>query len=131
MNRERSRRGQSLVETALILAAFMALLFGMVSVGGLLFERQTLTARTQEAARWGATHVYNAAAIRSMVLYGSSQREAGVLPYLGLSERDIVVEDPGCPGPDCRVTVAVPQHAVSSVEPIECDGATCDGPARP
>ena len=35
-------RGQSLVETTLILAAFMGLILGMVGVGQMLFVRQAL-----------------------------------------------------------------------------------------
>ena len=66
------RRGQSLVETTLILAAFMAMILGMVSVGQMLFVRQALAERAQEAARWGAVNPYDAPAIRNLVLYGTA-----------------------------------------------------------
>lgn len=99
-------RGQSLVETALILAAFMGLLLGMTGVGESLFIRQTLADRAREAARWGALHPYNPAKIRAMVRFGT------------IVDSDIQVSNPGCPGPDCRISVALPAHGIRCVEPV-------------
>ena len=52
---KRSRcKGQSLVETSLIVVAFLSLLLGMVGIGQALFVRQTFSERVHAAARWGA-----------------------------------------------------------------------------
>jgi len=105
-----SRRGQSLVESALVLAAFMGLLLGMAAVGQSLFVRQTLADRARIAARWGALNTYNPEAIRSMILQA---------PSFGLTPESVEVSNPGCPGPACRVSVTIPEQGIRSVEPVE------------
>ncbi len=117
MRRQRSR-GQTLVETALILVAFMSLLLGMADVGEKLFVHQTLSQRAQEAARWGALNPYDAVAIRNLVLYSTTHPEAHTDAFDGLAAAEIVVANPGCPGQDCRVSVAIPGHGIRSVEPV-------------
>jgi len=128
---KRSERGQSLVETTLILAAFMGMLFGMVGIGGSLFARQTLAERAHEAARWGALNPYDPQQIRSVVLYGTAVPERDAQRFLGLSEDDVSVTTPGCPGVNCRVSVDIARHSVDAVEPVECSAATCDVLAKP
>jgi Flp pilus assembly protein TadG len=127
----RAERGQSLVETTLILTAFMGLLLGMAGVGSTLFARQTLAARVHEAARWGSVNAYDPAAIRSLVLYGTRTPAKDASALLGLSAADIAVATPGCPGIDCRVRVDVAKHGIRSVAMLECTGATCGVPAKP
>jgi len=117
--KRRGERGQSLVESALVLAAFLGLVLGIVDVGQLLFERQTLAERVHQASRWGAIHRYDPQAIRNVVLYGTAQPSEGAAPVFGLSGSSVQVADPGCPGPDCRVTVSIPGRGVRSVEPVE------------
>jgi hypothetical protein len=114
-----SRRGQSLVETTLILAAFMGLILGMVGVGQMLFVRQALAQRAQDAARWGAVNAYDGPAIRNLVLYGTATPTDGATAFGGLAEAEVVVDNPGCPGVDCRVSVAIPGHGIQSTEPVE------------
>jgi hypothetical protein len=103
----RRQAGQSLVETALILAAFMGLLLGMTGVGQLIFVRQTLADRASQAARWGALNPYDPAAIRDMVRFGN------------IAPSDIEVSNPGCPGIDCRIVVAIPSHGIRCVELVD------------
>ncbi len=117
MKRCRSR-GQSLVETTLILAGFMGLMLGMAGIGQMLFLRQTLAERVEKAARWGAIHAYDAAAVRNVVLYETESPSPGVAPFARLSPSEVVVESPGCPGTDCRVVVAIPSHGIQSTEPV-------------
>lgn len=49
------RRGQSLVEFALILPAFLLILGGILDFGFMLYSRMTLISGTREAARWAVT----------------------------------------------------------------------------
>jgi hypothetical protein len=116
---KRGRRGQSLVESALVLAAFLGLVLGIVDVGQLLFERQTLAERVHQAARWGAMHPYDTRAIRNVVLYGTPQPGIEAIPVLGLASDAVQVANPGCPGTDCRISVAITGRGVRSVEPVE------------
>jgi Flp pilus assembly protein TadG len=111
--------GQSLVETALILAAFMGLLLGMTGVGQLIFVRQTLADRASQAARWGAVNSYNPAAIRDMVRFGTATPQPDQAPFFGLAVSAVEVSNPGCPGVQCRVSVAIPDQGIRSIEPME------------
>lgn len=119
MRRTRRQAGQSLVESALILSAFMGLLIGMGSMGEMLFVRQTLADRTRMAARWGALNSFDPAAIRRVVLYGSADSAPGRPAFFGLTPDAVDVSNPGCPGPTCRVSVAIPGHGIRSVEPMQ------------
>jgi hypothetical protein len=115
----RKQAGQSLVESALILAAFMGLLLGMAGVGQLLFVRQTLADRARIAARWGALNSYAPDAIRRVVLFGTAEPAPGQSVFFGLTPRAVEVSNPGCPGAACRVSVAIPEHGIRSVEPMD------------
>ena len=116
MNR---RAGQSLIETTLIIVAFFGLLFGVVDVGQKLVLRETLTDRVRAALRWGALNPYDEAAIRNMVLYGSAEPQPDNARFFGLHPDDVVVRDVECPGPACRVTVAVESHGIEMSSPVE------------
>ena len=111
--------GQSLIESALILAAFMGLLVGMGGLGESLFVRQTLADRARIAARWGALNSYDPAAIRRVVLFGTADPAEGQTAFLGLTPAAVDVSNPGCPGPNCRVSVAIPDQGIRCVEPIQ------------
>jgi Flp pilus assembly protein TadG len=106
MSRRRQQAGQSLVETALILAAFMGLLLGMTGVGESLFVRQTLADRARQAARWGALNPYDPAKIRAMVQFGN------------ITTSDVEISNPGCPGNQCRIVVEIPTDGIRVVEPV-------------
>jgi hypothetical protein len=119
-----------LVETTLILTAFMGLILGMVDVGQMLFVRQALAVRAQEAARWGALNTFDAPAIRNVVLYGTANPAFGATPFAVLTPQEVVVENPGCPGIDCRVSVSIPGRGIQSIEPVEIDSSTLAVSAR-
>ena len=113
MNSARKQAGQSLIESALVLTAFMGLLLGMLGVGQLLFARQAL------ADRWGALDNNDPEAIRRVVLFGTADPAPGQSPFYGLMPSAVEVSNPGCPGPACRVSVAIPEHGIRSVELME------------
>jgi hypothetical protein len=119
MSRARNQAGQSLVESALILTAFMGLLLGVAGIGQLLFVRQTLADRARIAARWGALNRYDPAAIRRIVLYGTADPAPGQSAFFDLKPTAVDVSNPGCPGAACRVSVAIPEQGIRSVEPME------------
>jgi TadE-like protein len=125
MKRSRSK-GQSLVETSMILAAFMGLLVGMMSVGQTLFVRQTFSERVHQAARWGAVNGYAPESIRNLVLYGTTIPDVGATSFMGLAASEVMVTAPGCPGAQCRVTVAIPGQGIQSTEPAEYGSGATD-----
>jgi hypothetical protein len=107
------------VETSLVLTAFMTLLLGMVGVGHMLFVKQTLTKRAQDAARWGAIHGFETGPIRNFVLYGTATPEEGAAAINGLSEHAVQVTNPGCPGDGCRIKVEIPSEGIRAIEAAE------------
>jgi hypothetical protein len=117
--KRRRCKGQSLVESALVLASFMALLLGMTGVSEMLFARQILADRAHIAARWGALNAYDPQAIRNIVLFGTNTPASDASPVLGLKPASVVIDNPGCPGVNCRVSVAIPAHGIHSTEPVE------------
>jgi len=119
MSRARKQAGQSLIESALVMAAFMGLLVGMATIGESLFVKQTFADRVRLAARWGALNPYDAAAIRRVVLFGTAQPGPGETAFFGLTPSAVDVSNPGCPGPACRVNVAIPEQGVRCVEPVQ------------
>jgi len=121
MRRPRKQAGQSLIESALVMAAFMGLLVGMATIGESLFVKQTLADRARLAARWGALNRYDSAAIRKVVLFGTAQPAPGDTAFFGLTPSAVDVSNPGCPGPACRVSVAIPEQGIRCVEPIQND----------
>jgi Flp pilus assembly protein TadG len=121
------RKGQSLVETSLILAACMGLLLGMVGIGQAIFVRQTFSERVHQAARWGAVNAYQPEAIRNLVLYGTTAPDLGAPPFMGVAASDVIVATPGCPGIQCRVTVAIPRQGIQSTEPAEAGDVATGG----
>ncbi len=54
--RRRSRRGQALVEFALVLPLFLALLIGAVDLGRAVWANDSLAAAAREAARFAIVH---------------------------------------------------------------------------
>lgn len=128
----RGQKGQSLVETSLILAAFVGLLAGMAGIAQMLFVKQTFSQRVREAARWGALHAYDPTAIRKIVLYGTAVPDPGASALLGLAGSEVLVTAPDCPGAKCRVTVAIPKRGIHITEPAEYDPHATDGvPSKP
>jgi hypothetical protein len=113
--------GQSLVESALILTAFMGLLLGMIGIGQSLFVRQTLADRARGAARWGALNSYDPAIIRRIVLFGTAESAPSQTPFFGLTPAMVDVSNPGCPGPPCRISVAIPEHGIRVIEPMQTE----------
>jgi hypothetical protein len=128
MTQRQNQAGQSLIESTLILTAFMGLIIGMSGIGQLLFIRQTLADRARMAARFGALNSYDPAAIRRMVLFGTADAEPGQTAFFGLKADAVKVSNPGCPGPACRVSVAIPEQGIRSVEPMPTPPAAASLP---
>lgn len=112
-------KGQSLVETTFVLLALLSLLLAMMAAAERLFVNQTLAQRVHDAARWGALNRYDMASVRNLVLYGETVPNHDAAALDGLGPNQVVVANPGCPGPDCRIVVAIPNRGVRSIEPCE------------
>ena len=87
-------RGQSLVESTLVLLIFFAFLFAVVDCGQILVTHQALVERVRFAVRWGSVHGWDGTGqqIADLILYDQTQdplqaREG----YLGLTRENVQV----------------------------------------
>ncbi|MCX7700921.1 MAG: pilus assembly protein, partial [Gemmataceae bacterium] len=55
----RSRRGATLVETALVISIFLMFLFGIFEYGRFVMTRQLMENAAREGARWAIANTYN------------------------------------------------------------------------
>jgi hypothetical protein len=87
-------RGQSLVESAIVLIIFLAMVLGVLDCGQVLFAHQSLVARVNSALRWGITHPGESPdAIANLVLYNQADEPRDSREgYLGLKRENVIVE---------------------------------------
>ncbi len=71
MRNSRRTRGQGLVEAAMVLLVFFALLLGVVDCGQVLYAHQALVERVRSAVRWGTLHPYDGTGeqVANLILY--------------------------------------------------------------
>lgn len=87
----RRRRGQALVEAALTLAVFLAVLMAILDFGQVLFIHQALSQQVAAASRYAAINPANETAIRNMVVYGTPNPVEGTPPFLGISAAQVLI----------------------------------------
>lgn len=67
----RTRKGQAIVECAIVLLMTIALLIGAMDFGQVMYFHQSLASRAQIGAHWASVNTYDAASIANMVVYGT------------------------------------------------------------
>ena len=70
--RRRKQRGQAIVEGALTLLTFAALLIGILDFGQVIYFHQTLTERARAAARYGAVNPTATSAIQNVAVFNAA-----------------------------------------------------------
>jgi Flp pilus assembly protein TadG len=94
---DRSIRGQSLVEFALVLPVFLLLLIGVTEFGRAWMTRNILTGASREAVRIAAVQGNAATAL---------SRANNILSSAGISGASVNIADDGTPYGTCSVTVS-------------------------
>jgi hypothetical protein len=86
-------RGQSLVESTLVLLLFFSLLLGVMDVAQILFAHQTLVDRVNTAVRWGVVHAWQGPdPVRNLVLYNQAEEPRSTTQgFLGLKPENVVI----------------------------------------
>lgn len=107
-SRGRSERGQTLIEGALALLVFFALMFGVIDCGLMLVRHQALVERVRSAVRWGAVRPWDGTGdqIANLVLYEKTTEPGSASAgYLGLTRENVQVRyQPASPSrPDDEV----------------------------
>jgi TadE-like protein len=92
--RGRSERGQTLVEGAMALLVFFALLFAVIDCGLVLVSHQSLVERVRSAVRWGVVRPWDGTGeqIANLILYEQpSEPRSATGGYLGLTRENVQV----------------------------------------
>lgn len=113
-SKRRAQRGTAMVEAALVLLPFMAMMLGIVNLGLNFFLVDALQDRAALAARYASLHPEDAAGTRNMLLYGSTsavKSDEVVSPntgYMGMDESNVSVVrlDVGLPSERLVVTIS-------------------------
>ena len=121
--RRKGRRGQALVESALIMLVFLLTLIATLDFSQVLFTHQTLVERTRSGLRWGIIHSWDGTGdgIANIILYGQSAAKSGGGTFLGLKRDNIRVtyNAPTVDNPnDIRLQVAIVNYQFQFVTPF-------------
>ncbi len=107
-SRKPTQRGQTLVESALVIIVLLCTLLGIIDFGQVLFFHQTLVERARAGVRWAA--VQNPVVtgdVQNYVIYNNSAG-TGTPILSGLTSSMVVVTETGQAGcDDSRVTVQI------------------------
>ena len=128
------QRGSSIIEGALVLVVFTALLVGIADFGQMLYLHTTLMERTRNAARLAAVRGYSADAVKNLIAYDSAAApplERGALPpgFFGLTPEHVSVQEDGGDTADARLTVTVTNLTYRTYSPFFA-GARKNAPVR-
>ena len=121
--RQRSERGQTLVEGALALLVFMSLLFAVIDCGLVMVSHQTLVERVRAAVRWGVVRPWDGTGeqVANLILYDQPDApRATTAGYLGLTRENVQVryQPPSTSHPDDEVlSVAIVNYRYRFLSP--------------
>lgn len=118
MRKNHSERGQSFVETGLVLIIFLMLLIGIVDFGQVLYFHQSLVERARAAARYGAINPTDTTGIQKMAVYNSATAPSGSVAVLnGLTTAMVNVQNPDVNTSAARVVVTISNYPISFISP--------------
>jgi len=113
------RRGQSAVESALILLVLLTTLIGIFDLGQLLFIHQSFVERVRHAARYAVVNSYDPVAFKNMVLYRQlTVPEGATSGIFGLTAGMVTVTRPGVGTNDERIVVSITSYPYRFFTPL-------------
>ncbi len=116
-DRKRKRRkGEYLVETALVLLPFVLTLTGVFDVGQVLFFHATLHERAQAGVRYAIVHSYDAQTIQNFVVYNAPAPNGHALFGLQTSMVSVTRLDQGTQSD--RIEVRIANYPVAFYSPL-------------
>jgi Flp pilus assembly protein TadG len=116
--KNRTERGSSMVESALVLLTFFVLLIGTIDFGQVMFFHQSLVERARSAVRYGVTNPTDTAGIKNMAVYNTvtvTGTPSAVLPNLTTAMVD--VQNPGDKTTSARVVVTISGYPIVFLSP--------------
>ncbi|HEY2844560.1 MAG TPA: TadE/TadG family type IV pilus assembly protein [Bryobacteraceae bacterium] len=119
MPRKHSERGQSFVETGLVLIIFLMMLIGIIDFGQVLYFHQSLVERARAAARYGAIHPTDTTGIQNMAVYNTASYSGSAPPAIlsGLTTSMVDVQNPDINTSAARVVVTISNYPMNFISP--------------
>lgn len=113
------RRGQALIESALVLIAYFSMLIFILDMGRLLVTQQFLSDRARSGARWAALNTWDPTAVANMVCYNTATAPEGSSTGLfGLTPSMVAASRSGTSGNwDYRVIVTIQNYPMFMLIP--------------
>ena len=105
--RNRSRRGQALVEGALTLLLFCMAMIAILDFGQILFIHSAMTERVRDGVRRGITDPYNETTFKNLVRYGKKVTDGTETAFMGLTAAQVQVIQSNVGTYDESVTVRI------------------------
>jgi len=123
LNRERAQKrgqkGQTLLETSLVLTTLLLMIIGIIDFGQFLFFHQVLTDRARAGARYAAVNPYDAATIQNVVVYNSTTAPNGNPAGLfGLTTSNVTVTPTPSTGAPNYVQVKISGFPIHLISPF-------------
>jgi len=117
--RRYGQKGQTLLETSLVLSTLLLMLVGIVDFGQFLFFHQVLTDRARAGARYAAVNPYDATAIQNVVVYNSSTAPGGSpVGLFGLTTSNVTVTPTPSTGTPDYVQVKISGFPIHLISPF-------------
>lgn len=105
-----------MVESALVILVFLALLIGIGDLGQVLFIQQSLVERIRQGLRYGVI-TYDATAIQKIVLYGTPTPADGAIPSFNLTSSMVQVSRYDAKAAEDRVVITVSNYPIEFFSP--------------
>lgn len=107
-DKNREKRGEAILEGALITLILANVLIGIFDLGQVLFIRQSLVAKVRSAARYGAVANASETAVKNMLLYGQATAPDGTPPgAFGLTGSMVSVSKADLGDSEQRIAVTI------------------------
>jgi len=116
--RSRGRRGNAIVEGALILTTVIFTLLGILDVGQVLLVHQALVERVRAGARFAVVNTYDADRIRNVVRFNTSTPAEGAKPIMGLESEMVAVSLLDDDTPEARIEIRIVDYPFRFLTPL-------------
>ncbi len=111
----KARAGTALVETALTLGLYTAIVFSLFDFGYVMYLHQTVASRLQDAARYASLNPTDTTGIKNYVLY--RQTTGSGTGLFGLQTSNVTVARAGSGTSSDRVSITVSGFAFRLIAP--------------
>ena len=115
LNRRQRCAGTALVETALTLGLYTAVVFSIFDYGYVMYMHQTMANRVQAAARYGSLNPTDTTGMKNVVLYNSATGSGTGI--FGITTSNVTATRTGSGTTSDRITVTLTSFTYPMISP--------------